>query len=90
MIDQSVCLVLINLCACAAIVAVGLFGAVNRMGPGTNHRFRVVWILLTTGAFASLLAPIFGHAHPEFSEVIMKVGIALWVTSDRRKDGTPT
>lgn len=71
--------------ACLAIVLMGMFMAINNMSRCTRHAVRFAWILITSGAFGTVTAQIFGHKLPTLAETAGWLGIALFVAFDRRK-----
>lgn len=76
----------LNLAAAAVVFLFGLFGAINNMTGCTRHGIRIAWILLTTGALAVLLGPLYGYVSPRWSEVLLNVGVALFVVTSRRRN----
>ena len=75
----------LNLAAALVVFLVGLFGAINNMSRCTRHGIRIAWVMLTTGAFAVLLGPLYGDTNPTWAEVILNAGCALFVVANRRR-----
>lgn len=71
--------------ACASIVLMGMFMAINNMSRCTRHAVRLAWITITFGAFGTLVGQLVGHALPHISECAGWLGTALLVAFDRRK-----
>lgn len=80
-------MLVLSLMAAAVIFSVGLFGAINSMDHATRHGIRLAWFALTTGALAILLGPLYGYTQPAWSEVLLNVGTALFLSIDRRRAG---
>jgi len=76
----------LNLVAAAVVFLFGLFGAINNMTGCTRHGIRIAWILLTTGALAVLLGPLYGYVTPRWSEVLLNCRIALCLLVSRRRN----
>lgn len=76
----------VNLAAAAVIFCFGLFGAINNMTRTTRHGIRLGWVVLVTGALSVLLGPLYGYINPTWSEVILNVGCALFVVTNRRRN----
>ena len=64
------------------IVALLSKGAINRMSPGTAFFPRVAFVVLTTGAVASLYSVYSGDV-PSASTLLTTVGLALLLICDR-------
>ncbi|HYD58980.1 MAG TPA: hypothetical protein VEC35_01400 [Noviherbaspirillum sp.] len=75
----------VNLAAAAVIFGVGLFGAINNMSRCTKHGIRFAWVVMVTGAGAVLLGPVYGSPTPTWSDVVLNVGIAAFVVTNRRR-----
>lgn len=71
--------------ACAGIVLMGMFMAINNMGRCTRHVVRFAWILITCGAFGTIAGQLSGHPAPGIAECMGWLGISLFVAFDRRK-----
>lgn len=75
----------VTVTACVSIVFMGLFMALNKMGPSTSHVVRFAWILITWGAFGVGLAQIFGHdTAPTLVQTVGWLGTGLFLAFDRR------
>lgn len=75
---------IINFCSALIISYKGIFTVLNSMSKKTYFPVRLAWILMTTGAFAVLAAPIFGLYMTGTSSTLIHFGIAVFVFSDRR------
>lgn len=72
----------------ASTVLAYAFTAVNRLSLRTWHAnpvFAASAVAMTVGAAAVVIAPITGSRVPDWPEVIMHIGIAIWVIADRRR-----
>jgi hypothetical protein len=80
----------ITLASCGSIVFMGLFLAINRMGPNTSHVVRMAWILITCGAFGVGLTQIVGHVPvPSAAQTMDWFGTAMFLAFDRRNYFVP-
>lgn len=75
---------LLNLLAAAIVLVTGLWHA-NNMTEHTRHGIRLAWVILTAGALAILLSPLYGYTHPIWSEVFFNMGVALFVVTNKRR-----
>jgi hypothetical protein len=75
---------LINMIAAAVILIHGLFFVVNGMTHDTPTGIRVAWAALTTGALGVLAGPLFGARPPTLWDVVLTMGIASYILSERR------
>jgi hypothetical protein len=75
----------INFVCAGLVLGIGLFQAVNNMSATTDRWIRMAWVFITTGAFGVLTGPMFGYTLPPAAEVVLNVGIAIFVIHDRRR-----
>lgn len=74
----------INIVA-AVIILVRSLIVLNEMGRNTRPPIRMGYILLSIGAFVSLIDPIFHPSHTGWPEVAINCGIACIILANRRK-----
>lgn len=71
--------------ACLPICFMGLFMAINNMTHCTSHAMRFAWVAITTAAASVVLGPLFGRVPSDFVEMIMYIGVAVFLAVDRRR-----
>ena len=78
-------LLVIDVIACGITFLFGTFTAINGMDKKTGHWIRAAWVLVTVGALAIIIGPLYGRTPPDLAETVFSVGLAIFVMVDRRR-----
>ncbi len=82
--EFQIAMLALNLISSCVIVYRGVFEVSNKMGKNTYFPFRLAWVLMTTGAAAILVGPLFGLYLTGTYSTLIHIGVALFIFSDRR------
>lgn len=82
MLQQTI--ICINLICAVIILNRGVFHVINVMTSATYFPVRAAWVLMTTGALAILVGPLFGFYVVSPYVTLLHAGVALFMFKERR------
>ncbi len=77
-------LVALNFVSAFIVVYLGVFHIINAMTKRTFFPVRLAWLLLTTGALAVLVGPLYGYSSTSVTNLLIHIGLATLVCFERR------
>lgn len=77
-------MMVLNVLTASVILVRGVFYVCNTMTCETRWTIRLSWVLMTTGALAVAVGPLFGLFISSVHVTLIMLGVAVFVWSDRR------